>query len=53
MSTKYKGIMVVCKRAVPRLGLEPGDYFPTENYTDEAIDKGIAEGKLEVEEINE
>jgi hypothetical protein len=49
MSTKYKGIMVVCKKEYPKLGLEPGDYFPTENYTDEAIDNAIAMGSLEIE----
>ena len=53
MSTKYAGIMVVCKKEYPKLGLEPGDYFPTQNYTDEAIDKAITEGHLEIEEIND
>ena len=41
--------MVVCKKEYPKLGLEPGDYFPTENYTDEAIDNAIAMGSLEIE----
>ena len=49
MSKKYKGVPVICNREYPKLGLEPGDYFPTEYYTDEAIDKAIAEGRLEVE----
>ena len=49
MSEKYKGVVVICNKEYPKLGLEPGDYFPTENYTDEAIDKAIAEGRLEIE----
>lgn len=49
MSKKYEKIMVVCKKEYPKLGLEPGDYFPTENYTDEAIDSAIAKGYLEIE----
>lgn len=50
MSDKYRGIRVVCKKEYPRLGLEQGDYFPTQNYTDEAIDSAIEKGNLEVEE---
>ena len=52
MSKKYEGVAVVCKKEYPKLGLEEGDYFPTGNYTDEAIDKAIAEGKLEIEDNN-
>lgn len=49
MSKKYEGVALVCKVDFPKKGLEVGDYFPTHNYTDEAIDKAIADGKLEVE----
>lgn len=49
MSKKYEGVSVICKVDYPRKGLEVGDYFPTHNYTDEAIDKAVAEGKLEIE----
>lgn len=50
MSDKYKGMLVVCKKEYPKLGLEQGDYFPTGNYTDDAIDKAIEKGDLEIEE---
>ena len=49
MSAKYKGVRVVCKIEYPKLGLEPGDYFPTQSYTDKAIDSAITRGDLEVE----
>lgn len=52
MSKKYEGVAVVCKVDYPKKGLEVGDYFPTGMYTDEAIDKAIADGKLEVELLN-
>ena len=50
VGNKYEGVAVVCKKEYPKLGLEEGDYFPTGNYTDEAIDKAISEGKLEIED---
>lgn len=52
MSYKYEGVAVVCKKDYPNLGLEVGDYFPTHKYTDEAIDKAIYEGHLEVEHLH-
>lgn len=52
MSEKYRGFNLVCLVDFPKKGLEVGDYFPTYNYTDEAIDKAIVEGKLEVELFN-
>jgi phosphoglycerol transferase MdoB-like AlkP superfamily enzyme len=51
MSEKYKNIAVVCKKEYPKKGLEVGDYFPTSNYTDQAIDEAINRGDLEIKVI--
>jgi len=40
----------ICNKDFPNLGLEKGDYFPTYNFTKEAIEKAIKENKI-IEEI--
>ena len=37
----------ICNINFPKLGLEVGDYFPTHNYTEEAIQKAVEDGKIE------
>lgn len=39
----------ICLIDFPKLGLEAGDYFPKERYTQEALDKAVKENKLEIE----
>lgn len=40
----------VCNKDFPRLGLEVGDYFSAERYTEEAIIKALEKGSIVVEE---
>jgi hypothetical protein len=46
-------IRYICKKEYPKKGLEIGDYFPTENYTEEAIKVAVERGDLEIEVIEE
>lgn len=42
--------LYICNKDFPNLGLEIGDYFPTERFSKEAIEKAIKEGKIIIEE---
>lgn len=36
----------ICNKDFQNLGLEVGDYFPTERFTKEAVEKAIKENKI-------
>lgn len=40
----------ICNKDFPNLGLEVGDYFPTERFTEEAIKDAVAKKHI-IEEV--
>jgi hypothetical protein len=36
----------ICNKDFPHLGLEIGDYFPVERFTEKAIEEAITQGKI-------
>jgi hypothetical protein len=40
----------ICNKEFPNLGLEIGDYFPAERFTEEAIKNALLKGSIIEEE---
>lgn len=42
----------ICNKDFPKLGREVGDYFPTDMFTEEAIQNALLKGHIIEENIN-
>ncbi len=48
---EIKDKIYICNKDFPNLGLEAGDYFPAEKFTEEAIKNALIKGHIIEEEI--